>query len=209
MLALVGEKLEKINLEVDPSSSDRINQIKQVHSRAVKLTENQRRLLSGEPAIEEKSVFKVGALVSEAVESMKTATRFDSITLNAPDGNLEVLADQQKLFGALINLIKNGIESCKARQQKDRDMGNPSVDVTVDGDEDTVKIQVKDNGLGIPPERLDEIFSGESTKESGHGIGLLLAKKTIESYGGTLTAESDGENKGATFTITLPKQKSH
>lgn len=75
----------------------------------------------------------------------------------------------------------------------------------------TLMIAVSDEGVGIPPDRLDRIFErfyqvsqGLSRRFDGMGIGLALCKKIVELHGGRIWAESEGEGKGSTFYIALP-----
>ena len=75
-------------------------------------------------------------------------------------------------------------------------------------------IEVSDNGRGIEPGMLERIFhmfvQGRSALEKiggGLGVGLALARRIAEAHGGTLGAHSEGENKGARFTLRLPLQK--
>ena len=78
-------------------------------------------------------------------------------------------------------------------------------------DGDLIQIQVKDNGKGIKPnfipiifERFTQVDSSSTRSYGGLGLGLSIVKKLTEMHGGTVTAESPGENKGATFTVSLP-----
>ena len=62
-----------------------------------------------------------------------------------------------------------------------------------------------DNGCGIPSENLLKIFNhGFTTKERGHGFGLHASANSMTEMGGSITVESDGENRGAVFTLKLP-----
>ena len=75
------------------------------------------------------------------------------------------------------------------------------------GDDAKVLIEVSDNGMGIAEENLMRIFShGFTTKKHGHGFGLHSSANAAKELGGTLTARSDGRNRGATFTLELPFQ---
>jgi two-component system CheB/CheR fusion protein len=76
------------------------------------------------------------------------------------------------------------------------------------------ELVVTDTGMGIPPSFLPKVFemfaqAGELTakRRSGLGIGLNLVKSIVEMHGGTITAASEGEGKGAAFTIRLPLAK--
>ncbi|HEY6075036.1 MAG TPA: ATP-binding protein, partial [Anaerolineales bacterium] len=73
------------------------------------------------------------------------------------------------------------------------------------------QVSIHDKGIGIPHEHLDHIFDrfyrvdkSRSRAQGGSGIGLTIAKQLVESHGGRIWAESDGEGKGSVFHFTLP-----
>jgi signal transduction histidine kinase len=68
-----------------------------------------------------------------------------------------------------------------------------------------IRIEVADNGMGIPAENLVRIFShGFTTRKNGHGFGLHSGALAAKEMGGVLLVHSDGPGKGATFTLDLP-----
>jgi signal transduction histidine kinase len=70
---------------------------------------------------------------------------------------------------------------------------------------DRVRVEITDNGVGIPPENLTRIFShGFTTRKHGHGFGLHSSVLAAKEMGGTLTVQSEGVGKGATFILELP-----
>jgi signal transduction histidine kinase len=70
----------------------------------------------------------------------------------------------------------------------------------------TVEVTVRDNGHGIPADKLPRVFEPFfSSKPNGLGMGLAISRSIIEAHGGRLRAESN-EAGGATFTITLPAE---
>ena len=75
---------------------------------------------------------------------------------------------------------------------------------------DKLRIDVEDNGVGIPQNNLAKIFRhGFTTRESGHGFGLHSSALAARKMGGSLIAHSDGTEHGATFTLELPLRKQH
>lgn len=73
---------------------------------------------------------------------------------------------------------------------------------------------VNDTGKGIRPEFLPHVFdrfrqgdSGSSRRYGGLGLGLSIAKQLVELHGGVITAQSEGEGRGATFTVSLPLER--
>ena len=94
------------------------------------------------------------------------------------------------------NLLLNGIQSVKD--------DNVQLFVGVEVDENKVEIKCRDNGSGIPDGIKEKIFTTYfSTKITGSGIGLAVAKKGIENAGGNIWFESK-EGVGTTFYISLP-----
>lgn len=113
----------------------------------------------------------------------------------ASQGNLRLKADKNLLRLALLNLIRNALESSP----------QGPVDISTEPSNLGVVIRIKDNGTGIPPENLDLIFEPFfSTKASGMGVGLFLVKKIVEAHGGTISVEN-GLGGGTRFSIELPK----
>jgi CheY-like chemotaxis protein len=80
--------------------------------------------------------------------------------------------------------------------------------------EGTVEIEVRDTGIGIREEFLPHVFDrfrqaeqGATRRFAGLGLGLAIAKQLVEMQGGTITAQSEGEGRGATFTVYLPLER--
>jgi signal transduction histidine kinase len=72
-------------------------------------------------------------------------------------------------------------------------------------DEDSLRIEVIDNGIGIAQENLTKIFRhGFTTKKNGHGFGLHSGALAAKEMGGSLRVESEGPGHGAKFTLELP-----
>lgn len=127
------------------------------------------------------------------------AQKIDARPYDVP---LIVIADRSRLMVALTNLLTNAIRYTQ-------DGGLVEMKCFPKGGE--AWVQVKDNGRGIPKHALDNIFAGffqvedhMVRKTGGLGIGLSIVRGTVKLHGGRVWAESDGEDKGATFTFTLP-----
>ncbi len=119
--------------------------------------------------------------------------------------NIKVFADPFMVTTIMRNLISNALKFTK-------DGGNISI-YTKDKI-DFVEIEVKDNGVGISPEMITQLFRVDvqfttlgTEQEQGTGLGLVLCKEFVEKNGGKICVESE-QGKGSSFRFTLPKPKS-
>jgi signal transduction histidine kinase len=113
-----------------------------------------------------------------------------------------VLGDRERLELVLGQLVDNAIKFSP---------GGGTVIVRVWSEQDRVCVSVADEGIGIPPEHLSQVFkrfyqvNGSTTRRfGGMGIGLALVYEIVETHGGDVAVESEPE-KGSTFTISLPR----
>jgi PAS domain S-box-containing protein len=86
-----------------------------------------------------------------------------------------------------------------------------SIELVAEATNGKVRVSVRDNGIGVPADALESIFDMFSQVDrslehstGGLGIGLALVRGLVEMHGGTVTAASDGQDRGSTFTVTLP-----
>jgi signal transduction histidine kinase len=109
-----------------------------------------------------------------------------------------VVADSESLRSALTNLIINSLQSM------DGSGGKISIELSSEDQARRVRIDVSDNGRGIPADDISKIFEPYySTKETGTGLGLAIVKKAVDDHHGAIAVKSK-EGEGTTFTITLP-----
>lgn len=110
-----------------------------------------------------------------------------------------VRLDRHRLLQVLVNLVSN------AKYALDGVPDPRTLSLRMRADGDVLRIEVADNGVGIPPENRDRIFQhGFTTRRGGHGFGLHSGALAVRQMGGTIAVRSEGAGKGATFTIELP-----
>lgn len=115
----------------------------------------------------------------------------------APD--LSVLADEQLLTQTLVNILKNALDAIKG-------INNGAVRISVFSNRYQVFIEVKDNGVGIPKDRLNQIFTPFYTSKNSKnnwGLGLAYAEKIIKLHKGMIRIESR-VNEGTSVYLMLP-----
>jgi two-component system nitrogen regulation sensor histidine kinase NtrY len=119
-----------------------------------------------------------------------------SFSVESKAGDQIVQADPEQLAMVLINLIKNAKEALENTKQA-------LIHITTFTQNQWVFIDVTDNGPGIEPEALEDIFIPFfTTKENGSGIGLSLSRQIIQQHGGTIKVVSQA-GKGSRFIVQL------
>jgi two-component system phosphate regulon sensor histidine kinase PhoR len=115
-----------------------------------------------------------------------------------------IIADTEYLADAISRLVDNAIKFSPS--------GAGSVVLGVDRAEDMVRVSINDQGIGIRPDALDEMFQvlhqvdRDRMEQQGSGSGLAIVKAIVTLHGGEIKVESE-PGKGSTFTILLPAAK--
>ncbi len=147
-------------------------------------------------------MIRLSEIANQSIEFVKALADAKEITLETSiDNLLQIKSDENMLDLVLRNLITNAIKFTPR---------NGRVSITANRDDDHVSISVRDNGIGIPPEKIaslftiDKIYSTEGTeKEKGTGLGLLLCKEFVEKNHGSIHVKSQ-PGKGSEFIVRLP-----
>lgn len=115
-----------------------------------------------------------------------------------------VLMERHRVLEILVNLLSNAKEALKKVDPACRRI-NVTMEALAAGQADQLRITVTDNGVGIAPANLAKVFTfGFTTRADGHGFGLHASANAARQMGGSLTARSDGEGKGASFILEIP-----
>jgi two-component system, NtrC family, sensor kinase len=117
--------------------------------------------------------------------------------------SIKVCIDKQKVLQILINIVKNAKEAFNDSPHIDN--RKISLVVELNNVSKMIRISITDNAIGISKENLTRIFShGFTTKNSGHGFGLHSCANAANEMGGSLSVQSEGLGKGATFVLEVP-----
>ncbi|MFO0335905.1 MAG: ATP-binding protein [Pseudomonadota bacterium] len=146
----------------------------------------------------------LGYVVELAVETSRPLIEAGRhrLEITLPDGPLELEADAVRLAQALSNVLNNAATYTP-------DGGR--IVVTAHREGAQVVIAVRDDGIGLEPERIDRLFDmvwqaspGAPRPRGGLGLGLALTRALVELHGGHVVAHSDGPGRGAEFTVRVP-----
>lgn len=147
--------------------------------------------------------YDIVEIIHEQAKAFKPQAEQKHLTINVTTPEKYVLKiDRVRIGQVLGNLISNAI--------KYTDTGTIDINLSLNAEEKTATVAVKDSGIGVSREDLSHLFSkfkqlktGDHARK-GTGLGLVVSKGIVEAHGGKIGAESTGENLGSTFYFTLP-----
>lgn len=147
-------------------------------------------------------------LVREGVRAsdLCSRARHQILEIDLPEEPVWVKGDPLRLTQIFNNLLDNAVKYTPAGGR---------ITLTMTPREDSVKVVVSDNGIGITAEAIDHIFEpfhqdthATDFNQVGLGIGLTVVRELVQAHGGRIEAMSPGAGMGATFTLTLPMVES-
>jgi signal transduction histidine kinase len=142
-------------------------------------------------------VFNLANQLTKVTELFESSTYIDLSVDMGGQEKLLVYADQEQISRAVVNLIKNAIQSIPPKRRG-------KVKIVLTKKQDWAVISVNDNGTGIPEDIRQQMFQPNfTTKSSGMGLGLAIVKKIIENAHGKIWFETELD-RGSTFYVELP-----
>lgn len=141
------------------------------------------------------------ALMRQSVETLQLLAEENKITFFLSSAEIQIWADPDRIIQILVNLLSNAIKFSPP---------NSTVTLSAEAETDRVVFQVKDQGRGIPADKLEIIFgqfqqvdASDSRQKGGTGLGLAICRSLVQQHGGRIWVESE-LGKGSTFYFTLP-----
>jgi two-component system phosphate regulon sensor histidine kinase PhoR len=146
----------------------------------------------------------LGTLVRSLIDEKRLLkkVRDDNIEIKFVESEktLPVVCDVGKITEVVSNLLDNAIN-----------YSNKNILVKLSNEKKGILLEVKDSGIGIPPNSLDKLFqrfsrleNAKKSRPDGTGLGLYVCKQIVEAHGGRIWAESEGMGKGSSFLVELP-----
>jgi signal transduction histidine kinase len=158
--------------------------------------------LESDSLVLHKENFDFTKLLNQVLTNFERQIFDKHIVLSVTASPLAIYADKDKISQVLVNLISNAIKYTGI---------DGKIYIEISDEKDSVKFSITDNGIGIAPDDLPNIFEhlyradlSRARYTGGSGIGLSVAKAIITAHGGIITAESE-LNKGSKFTFVIKK----
>jgi signal transduction histidine kinase len=152
-------------------------------------------LVFGRPSAPVLAEMDLRRICQDALSALEPEAAEKSVTLSLAGDAWVLRADADQIRQVVVNLVGNSIRACEAG-------GAVRVRTSIVGDD--VVLEVDDDGVGIPPERLLDIWTPLfTTHPSGTGLGLPIVKQLVEAHGGSIEVESE-PGRGTRMRVSLP-----
>ncbi|RYG75145.1 PAS domain S-box protein [bacterium] len=194
---------ESLDDEERVRAADAIQRNAQLQAQLIEDILDVSRIVSGKLRLETRPT-ELSTVVEAAVESVLPAAQAKGIRLQRvlDSGTSLVSGDPNRLQQVVWNLLSNAIKFTPKGGR---------VQIRLERVNSHIEIVVTDSGIGIPEDVLPYVFerfrqadSTSTRNYGGLGLGLAIVRHLVEMHGGTVTAESDGDSNGSTFTVELP-----
>ena len=157
-------------------------------------------VMISKPEAPRKKDVNIHTLLLETIHLMNSHGNLHNISIEFTDNikhDLSIYVDKNQIKQVLINLIQNAIEEMNAG-------GEINVVLNKNRELNQIEISVIDQGCGIDPKILSDLFTPfVTTKPDGTGLGLSISQRIVKNHYGEIVVDSN-KNRGTTFTVTLP-----
>jgi signal transduction histidine kinase/ActR/RegA family two-component response regulator len=153
---------------------------------------------------------EITSIIEESIDIIRPSAEAKNIDVRMHTDEytpVTVEADSERLQQIFLNLLTNAVKFTPE---------NGQIDITMRQRNGSVEVEVRDNGYGIDPRFLPFIFerfrqadNKHTRRVGGLGLGLAIVSHLVELHGGKISADSEGKNRGATFTVSLPVAESN
>ena len=152
-----------------------------------------------------RSVVEIGVVIAQSVEiaAVELERKRQRLRVAVPAEGLRVDVDAPRMIQVITNLLTNASK-----------YSDPDTEITVTAEERNglVRIAIRDQGIGLPPEMLEGVFGlfvqtpqALDRSQGGLGLGLAIVRSLAQLHGGRVWAESEGHGRGSTFVVELPR----
>jgi PAS domain S-box-containing protein len=176
------------------------SEISEAVTRTVQIIRRLREFTKAQPVeLENLALMQVvrNAIELSAYEIRRTGV---IVKTHSPSALPTVVGDRIQLEQLFVNLLMNACQAMEHVPPADRTLA-----VTAEVSGQTIRVAVRDNGVGIAEEDVHKLFDAfYTTKKEGMGMGLVLCKSIAEAHGGDLRFEANRDGRGTTFVLTLP-----
>ena len=142
--------------------------------------------------------------IEKSINALAPQAEKNQIQLTYDAKNVILVHDPERIKQVITNLIKNAMIAVEPKKGK--------ISVNMEETPAEIKIGIKDNGIGIPKDKQEDLFkkfyqvdTTLTRERGGSGLGLAICRGIVENHGGKISFVSE-EGKGSTFTFTIPKQ---
>ncbi len=197
-------RLKKIS-QLDSNDSEELRKYSSIAERSITRAADITGLISSYTKLDTEKMperVNLNEIIRELVNNNELRLKENNVEVNTSgESYCLVRSNRRQLLLAFNNLLLNSIDAIAEKNERK----DGKINIGMSANDGGCGISFQDNGCGIPPDYLDRIFEPFFSKKSesgGTGLGLAMAKRIIEMYGGTVLVKSEPKN-GTTFNINL------
>jgi len=176
--------------------ANRVNRLDEFIGEIIDFSRNSRTEVTNDPIY-------IDTMVREVIHDLQFIENFDQVQLQLEvEPNFLIYADKQRVEVILRNLISNAYKYHNPSKRYE-----PFIKISALRENGSVKISVEDNGDGVSTDKhqkIFEMFYRGSEKSAGSGLGLYIARETVQKLNGTITIQSDYRS-GSIFSVEIPQ----
>ena len=186
------EKQEYINIILEETG-----RLSNLSSNMIKLSEFEHKEI-----ITNKKKYRIDEQIRKAIIMLEQEINKKNIKITLKSEEITIIEDEDLIMEVWINLLNNAVKYTNE---------NGKIEINVSDEEEFVRVEIKDTGIGIPKEKQDRVFEKFYQAERAHsnegsGLGLAIVKRIIDLTEGKITLESE-VGKGTTFIVHISKLK--
>jgi len=158
--------------------------------------------LENQEVISDKKIYRLDEQIRQSILFLESEWTAKNIELDINLQKQDYFGNSELMFTVWTNILGNAIKFCDL---------NGIIEISLTGDSKNIKVEVKDNGIGISEDAIAHVFDkfyqeDSARKAHGNGLGLALVKRIIDLCGGTIKLYSENK-KGTTVVVILPEQR--
>ena len=196
--------------DLDEADSDLKQTIERVREKTSHIVDIVRTQKSHGSTTDLRKDINLAEALSSAVKVLHESLESRNIRIEIDcDETMEDIRIQESQFHQMVvNMVKNSIEAIDELEQTGEPTEAPFIEIRSVIDEESLYIDITDNGIGLDGDQSDAIFSaGYTTKQTGTGLGLHSSANFVIAAGGKISASSDGYGKGTAIHVVFPRSR--
>ncbi len=201
-LGVVAGNISLVEVNLKKQQMDKVDKSMRVINDNIKrMTAFTANLMDLKPVASHKEIQRFDSLIAEVVDYLRPQKRFNGVEIDliAPEQPIPFDFDSTHIQQLLYNLFNNAADATIGRPER-----RIQVQTQVDQEKSVFTVTISDTGIGVSDELASKMFCDKfTTKDTGHGFGLLVCRRIVDNHGGKISVEST-PGEGTSISVEFP-----